>query len=164
MLKMKAVTMINPATRWFEIVQYSDKKSITIANLVEQTWLSRYPWPTLITYDRGSEFAEFIGFEFCKMVKTDYGIKCKCITVQNPQANAIVEHVHQVIGNMIRTYELEDNYLDENDPWGGILSATAFAVQSSYHTTLKASPGQLVFGQDMIVNIKHVAETCSRPR
>ena len=78
MLKVKAVTMINPATRWLEIVQYSDKKSITIANLVEQTWLSRYPWPTLITYDRGSEF---IGFEFCNMVKTDYGIKCKPITV-----------------------------------------------------------------------------------
>ena len=125
MLKMKAVTMIDPATGWFEIVQYSDKKSITIANLVEQTWLSRYPWPTLITYDRGSEF---IGFKFHNMVKTDYGIKCKPITVQNPQANAIVERVHQVIGNMIRTYELEDNYLDENDPWGGILSATAFAV------------------------------------
>ena len=62
------------------------------------------------------------------MVKTDYGIKCKPITVLNPQANARVERVHQVIGNMIRTYELEDNYLDENDPWGGILSATAFAV------------------------------------
>ena len=31
MPKMKAVTMIDPATGWFEIVQYSDKKSITIA-------------------------------------------------------------------------------------------------------------------------------------
>ena len=38
--------MIDPATGWFEIVPYSDKKSITIANLVEQTWLSRYPWAT----------------------------------------------------------------------------------------------------------------------
>ena len=74
------------------------------------------------------------------------------------QMAAIVERVHQVMGNMIRTYELEDNYLDENDPWGGILSATAFAVQSTYHTTLKASPRQLVFGQDMILNIKHVAD------
>ena len=96
-----------------------------IANLVEQTWLSRYPWPRLITYDRGSEF---IGYEFCNMVQTDYGIKCKPIMVQNPQANAILEHLHQVIGNMIQTYELEDNYLDENDPWGGILSATVFAI------------------------------------
>jgi hypothetical protein len=154
-LTMKAVTMIDPATGWFEIVRYEDKRAITIANIIEQTWLSRYPWPTLITYDRGSEF---IGHEFRTMVQNEYGIKAKPITVRNPQANAIVERVHQVIGNMIRTFELEQNYLDETDPWGGILAATAFAVRSTYHTTLQATPGQLVFGRDMIFNIKHVAD------
>ena len=46
------------------------------------------------------------------MIKEDYGIKAKPITVRNPQANAIVERIHQVIGNII-TFELEDNYLDE---------------------------------------------------
>jgi hypothetical protein len=48
-----------------------------------------------------------------------------------------VEQVHQFIGNIIRTFELENNYLDDNDPWKGILSATAFAVQSTIHTTLQ---------------------------
>ena len=91
------------------------------------------------------------------MIKEDYGIKAKPITVRNPQANAIVERVHQVIGNIIRTFELENNYLDEEDPWKGILSATAFAVRSTFHTTLHSSPGQLVFGRDMIFNIKHTA-------
>ena len=91
------------------------------------------------------------------MIKQDYGVKGKPITVRNPQANAIVERVHQVIGNIIRTFELEDNYLDEEDPWKGILSATAFAVRSTFHTTLHNSPGQLVFGRDMIFNIKHTA-------
>ena len=38
-----------------------------------------------------------------------------------------------------------------------ILRATAFAVRSTYHTTLKQSPGQLVFGRDMIFNIEHIA-------
>ena len=68
-----------------------------------------------------------------------------------------MERVHQVIGNIIRTFELENNYLDETDPWKGILSATAFAVRSTFHTTLKQSPGQLVFGRDMMLNIKHEA-------
>ena len=58
---------------------------------------------------------------------------------------------------MIRTFELEENYLDQDDPWKGVLGATAFAVQPTYHTTLKKTPGQLVFGRDMIYNIKHVA-------
>ena len=53
--------MIDPVTGWFEIVQYDDKRSITIANLVETAWLSRYPIPKEITYDQGKEF---IGNEF----------------------------------------------------------------------------------------------------
>ena len=43
------------------------------------------------------------------MVKKTYGVTGKPITVRNPQANAIVERVHQTIGNIIRTFELEDN-------------------------------------------------------
>jgi hypothetical protein len=91
------------------------------------------------------------------MIKEDYAIKAKPITVRNPQANAIVERVHQEIGNIIGTFELESNYLDEEDPWKGILGATAFAVQSTFHTTLRSTPGQLVFGRDMIFNTKHEA-------
>jgi len=150
----RCVTMIDPATGWFEIHEYEDKRSISVAEIVEQQWLMRYPWPTQITFDRGSEF---IGQEFQHMIKHDYGIKDKPITVRNPQANAIVERVHQVIGNIIRTFELENNYLDEDNPWRGVLSATAFAVRSTFHTTLHKSPGQLVFGRDMILNIKHTA-------
>ena len=150
----RCVTMIDPTTGWFEIHQYDDKRAITVANIVEEQWLSRYPWPTQVTHDRGSEF---IGDDFQRMLRDDYGIRAKPITVRNPQANAIVERVHQTIGNIIHTFELENNYLDEEDPWTGILSATAFAIRTTYHTTLKKSPGQLVFGRDMILNIKHIA-------
>jgi len=153
-LTVKCVTMIDPATGWFEIAEYDDKRSITIANIVEQQWLCRYPLPTQVIFDRGSEF---IGHDFKEMVTNDYGIKKKPITTRNPQANAIIERVHQVLGNIIRTFELEENYLDEDDPWSGILSAAAFAVRTTYHTTTQASPGQLVFGRDMVLNIKHIA-------
>ena len=47
--------MIDPVTVWFEVVQYYDKRAITIANLVETTWLSRYPIPIEITYDQGKQ-------------------------------------------------------------------------------------------------------------
>jgi hypothetical protein len=53
---LKCVTMIDPATGWFEIKQYDDKKSITVPNIVEQEWLTCYPRPSLITLDCGSEF------------------------------------------------------------------------------------------------------------
>ena len=50
-LIIKALTMIEPATGWFEIVQYNYKQADTIANLVSQIWLCIYPCPTIIMYD-----------------------------------------------------------------------------------------------------------------
>ena len=47
--------MIDPVTGWFEVTQYNDKKGMMIANLVETTWLVRYPWTVEITYDQGGE-------------------------------------------------------------------------------------------------------------
>ena len=86
-----AVTMIDPATGQFELHQIPDKRSDTIADIAEREWFYRYPWPTQITYDRGNEF---LGKEFQELVKNEYGITRKPITVRNPQANAIVERVH----------------------------------------------------------------------
>jgi hypothetical protein len=63
------------------------------------------------------------------MVSNDYGIKRKPTTVRNPQANTILERIHQTIGNIIRTYDIYNNEgLNTKDPWSGILSATMFAV------------------------------------
>jgi hypothetical protein len=39
---LKCVTMIDPATGWFEIKQYDDKKSKTVTNIIEQEWLTHY--------------------------------------------------------------------------------------------------------------------------
>ena len=50
-LKCCCVTMIDPATGWFEIHEYDDKRSITVANIAEQEWFSCYPWPTQVTFD-----------------------------------------------------------------------------------------------------------------
>ena len=47
--ELRCVTIIDPATGWFKIKQYDDKISITVANIVEQEWLARYPRPYLIT-------------------------------------------------------------------------------------------------------------------
>ena len=59
---------------------------------------------------------------------------------------------------MIRTFSIHQNEdLDEESPWDGILSAIRFAVRSTVHSTLQATPMQLVFGRDAIFNILHKA-------
>jgi len=152
---LKAVTMIDPATGWFEIAECDDKRSVSIADIAERTWLNRCPWPDLVNLDRGKEF---VGIDFKDMIKSSYGVKTKFVTTRNPQANAIIERSHQVLANSCRTFESEDNHMDEMDPWAGILSAAAFAMRSTFHTTLNATPGQLVFGWDMILSVTHQAD------
>mmetsp|Transcript_17305 Transcript_17305/g.47261 ORF Transcript_17305/g.47261 Transcript_17305/m.47261 type:complete len:109 (-) Transcript_17305:3-329(-) len=86
--------------------------------------------------------------EFADTVKNDYGIEKHPSSTKNPQSNAIIERIHQTIGNIIRTFQAhENNYLDEDDPWAGILAAVMFATRATYHTTLQATPSQLVFGR-----------------
>lgn len=147
--------MIDPATGWVEIKDIENKQSSTIANIVEQTWIMRYPWPKVITYDQGKEF---LG-DFAQMVRRDYGIKMRPITVRNPQANSVVERVHQTIGNMLKTFKLYDKEdWDEEDPWSGILTAVMFGLRATYHTTTQASPMQLIFNRDAILNVKFHAD------
>ena len=65
----------------------------------------------------------------------------------------------QTIGNMIRTFELYDNDgIDDDDPWSGILAAVMASVRSTYSTTTQATPMQLVFGRDAIINTKFIAD------
>ena len=45
--------MIEYVIGWFEITQYDDKRAISIIKLAETTWLTRYPRPAEISYDKG---------------------------------------------------------------------------------------------------------------
>jgi hypothetical protein len=40
------------------------------------------------------------------------------------------------------------------------LDNVAWAIRSTYHTVLKASPGAAIFGQDMLFDIPFVADWC----
>jgi acyl-[acyl carrier protein]--UDP-N-acetylglucosamine O-acyltransferase len=48
--------------------------------------------------------------------------------------------------------------MDEKDSWGPFLSSAAYALRSTLHTTLKATPGKLVFGRDMVLPIKFMTD------
>ena len=54
-LILKAFTMVDPETSWFEIIKYIGKQADIISNLVDKTWFLIYLRPTIIAYDRGNE-------------------------------------------------------------------------------------------------------------
>ena len=65
-------------------------------------------------------------------------------------ANAMVQCTHQMLGNLIKSFELQKNlYLNSDNPWSDILAAASFAMRSTYHTTLRdAWPAHIWEGYD----------------
>jgi hypothetical protein len=154
-----ALTMIDPASSWFEIMELpivtpiqrqtvngkelpTAKKSFgkyldCMAKLVNKTWLCKYPQCCHLIYNSGSEFK--LHFEY---LCNSYGINRKPTMVKNPQANAILECVHQVLEQMLHTAEIDTAISVTPDD----VDNAAWAICSTYHTELKASPGAAIFG------------------
>lgn len=154
--KLTAMTMIDPVTGWFEIAPLAENEnagSYEAQKAFDSYWLSRYPRPRFVGTDNGVHFKRFF-----KDLIDNYGLTKKISTEYNPQSNGIIERVHQVLGNALRAFELEERDLDESNPWDEFLTAAAYAIRSTHHTTLQASPAQLVFGRDMLLPVKFVAD------
>ena len=86
------------------------------------------------------------------MIINDYGITVKPITSRNPQANAILERVHQTIGIILRIVKVQNMVLDDKNPWESILASTIFALRATVHTTTQYTPAQLIVGRDSNIN------------
>ncbi len=63
-----------------------------------------------------------------------YGIKHKPTSVKNPQANAIMERIHAVLGNMLCRSELKTSEMVKASDINDFLSDTAWAVCSTMCT------------------------------
>jgi hypothetical protein len=171
-----ALTMINPAPSWFEITvelpvikelhrqtvkgkelliadEIFDKTSERISKLVNKAWLCGYPRCCYLIQNNGSEFK--LRFEYlCK----SYGIERKPTTVKNLQANGILECMHQVLGQMLHTAEIDMATSVTPNNVNVFLDNVAWAICSTHHMVLKASPGAAIFGCDMLFNISFLAD------
>jgi hypothetical protein len=78
--------------------------------------------------------------------------------VKNPQANAILEHIHAVVMNMLRTAEIDMADSVKPSDINVFLSEITWAICSIHHTVLKASPGTAIFEQDMLFDIPFIAD------
>ena len=124
-----------------------------ISYVVNKTWFSHYSRCHYIIYDNRSKFE--LHFEaLCE----SFGIKRKPTSVKNPQANAILERVHQVIMTMLCTAELDMADTVDTSDIAAFLTNAAWAIRSTYHTVLKASPGAAIFGRDMLFDIPFLAD------
>jgi hypothetical protein len=150
------LTMIDPFTSWLEIIPIHNKTAGHIVSLIEQEWLRRYPRPSRMIYDQGGEFLN----QEMHTLHLKWFFKKEPISVQNPQANAIVERLHRMMGDMMRTKLVKHHAHD--DPIRDICTAVAYGIRATVHGTTKMTPAQLVFQKDMILrtNVEVNMEFC----
>jgi hypothetical protein len=78
--------------------------------------------------------------------------------IKNSQVNAICERVHQVLGTMMRTAKIDMADSVHPADIDSFIDNAVWAIRSTYHTVLKASPGAAIFGRDMLFNIPFIAD------
>ena len=152
-----ALTMIDTVTNYCELIRIDNKSAAHVGLKFENEWLSRYPRPQSCIYDQGNEF---LGYRFQQHLHR-YNIHLKVSTVKNPQSNAVAERLHQTVTNILRSTlyaHPPDNQLEAELLIDMALQKAAYAMCATIHTTLKATPGSLVYQQDMILNIPVVAD------
>jgi hypothetical protein len=107
--------------------------------LLHKTWLVRYPRPQFIVSDNWGEFKR----EF-KQMCDNYVIEAKPTSSYNPLAHSIIERVHKVVNYMLRSFGLETNNENLEEPednsFDYFLQPTAWTIRSTYHTALQATP------------------------
>ena len=70
--------------------------------------------------------------------------------------NTVLERIHQVLGNLVRNFNIDQTYVDEDDPWSGILAAAAFEIHQTTNSKKCYIPGQFIFGHDIILPINQL--------
>jgi hypothetical protein len=84
---MLALTMIDPATGWFEIVEATKKSAISIQGLFHNTLVESYLWPEFIVFDNGGEFKRKF-----KQICDNYGIDAKPTKTHNHKYTSKYNH------------------------------------------------------------------------
>jgi len=92
-ITLLALTIINLVTSWFII---TPKKAKPFPLLLIKKWLCKYPYPLRCIHDNGG----FVVMEFQEMIASN-DIQALIITIANPQANTVIEHIQHVIPNMV---------------------------------------------------------------
>ena len=106
-----------------------------------------------ILYDNRSKFKLF--FEnLCE----SFQLKHKPTTIKNPQANAILERIHQVVTNMMRTSSLDMQETCTPNMIDDFIVNVGWAICSTHHTALGSTPGAAIFNQDMLFDIPYIAD------
>jgi len=151
------LTSIDPFSGLCDACRLENKTSSHVANKFYSLWLTRYPRPLRCIHDNGKEFT---APPFQHLLK-HMGISNVTTTVNNPQANSVIERMHLSFGQILRAI-LAQAKLNNNEQHAetlnsyidSALSSSLYAINCAVNSTTKVSPGAFIFQRDMLLPIQ----------
>jgi Integrase zinc binding domain/Integrase core domain len=140
------MTMIDRSTRWLEAVPLANVEAATCADGLIAGWISRFGVPSVMTTDRGTQFASALW-------SLRLGIEHRMTTAYHPQSNGLVERAHRQIKDALRA-RVAGTQWPEHLPW--VLLGLRAAPKDDSNTsateamlgTLLMLPGQLITAEE----------------
>jgi transposase InsO family protein len=156
-ISMYAMTIIDTVTNLVELFCIETPTAANAAWAFQMAWLFQYPCPVRVIHDQGNEFQ---GMDF-QILLQQYDIKDVPTSVRNPQANAVCEQMHQVVGNILRTLLHSNPPANLNEDARTMveycLATASYLLRCAANRALGVSPGALVFHRDMLIDVPYVA-------
>ncbi len=130
-----------------------DGKSVTINNVLMDTWIATFGCPAEIRSDQGSYFTSDEFRQWCKSL----GIKQVLTPVRNPWSNT-VERLIRTVNQLIRT-----NMASGETEWQLILPAAALAYNTKVNMSTGVTPALAFLGHELAMPVDLALQHCIRP-
>jgi len=124
-------------TKYAEVIAIPDKKAETVANEIFINWICRFGTPIQIHSDGGKEFVNKLSKEMFDLLD----IKHTKTSPAHPQCNAQVEVFNKTVAKYLSSFVDETTF-----DWEQYLPALRFSYNTSYHSTIRTTPYELLFG------------------
>ena len=134
--KTHVLTVVDRFSPWPEVFPLSSTDTETVARALLSGWVARYGVPREIVSDRGPQFTSQIWSTMAQM----QGAKAHTTTAYHPQANGLVERLHQQLKASLTARLRDDGWVDQL-PW--VLLRTAVKED------MAASPAKLLCGTSL---------------
>ena len=137
------LTIVCRTSRWVEALPLPDATSAHACRAFIDGWVRHFGIPLNMTCDNGTTFTS----KLWKDINENLNTIVNFTPIYNPASLGSIERQHADIKNALRAtlIAMGDEF---QGAWARILPWILLARRTSFHGELKASPAQVVFGED----------------
>jgi hypothetical protein len=133
------LVMQDQLTKWMELAPMKKADTDSILDKFMRVWVCRFGAPENLLTDRASTFIGAVSQAFCKA----FGIEKINTTAYRPQGNGSNERTHQELIKYLSIF-LEGQ---QKSKWRWLLGDAQMAHNTAYHTGLRSTPYEVLFGE-----------------